>query len=126
MSNEWAFALLAPQQAQAEALMMWISDTWDYEGTGRKPKVAQVGAIFTTTEYWASGIESYVASHTDDFDWVGTIRAPLGQTTWAAESAKTKNCDYVILTIIGPSVPSFLKESRDRGYTGAFLSGMEA
>ncbi|MCX6000305.1 MAG: ABC transporter substrate-binding protein [Chloroflexi bacterium] len=126
MPNKWAFALLAPQEAQAEALMMWINNTWNYTGTGRRPRVAQVGAVFATTEYWSKGLESYAAANTDKFDWVGTIRSPLGQTTWAAESAKVMNCDYVILTIIGPSVPSFLKESRDRGYTGAFLSGIEA
>ena len=126
MPNKWAFALLAPQEAQAEALMMWINSTWDYTGTGRKPKVALVGAIFATTEYYAKSLESYAAANADKFDWVATVRTPLGQTAWASESAKVMTCDYVILTIIGASVPSFLKESRDRGYKGKFLSGMEA
>ncbi|MCX6000035.1 MAG: ABC transporter substrate-binding protein, partial [Chloroflexi bacterium] len=126
MASKWSFTLFAPQEAQGESLLMWIMNTWDYSGTGRLPRVAMIGASLTSTEYYIKGLDAFVAANPGKFDWVTTQRVPVSQTAWAAETSKILSCDYVVINMIGPSVPSFVKETRDRGYKGKLLSGMEA
>jgi ABC-type branched-subunit amino acid transport system substrate-binding protein len=125
--NEWVFSMYATNEVQIEAILMWITDTWDYDGKGRNPKVGHVGySGYTTTAGYDTGIAAFLEAHPGEIDYVGTEAPPTGTTSWAGEVSKLKDCDYIVMTCVGPGVPSFIKEARARGYTGAFLSGTEA
>jgi ABC-type branched-subunit amino acid transport system substrate-binding protein len=122
--NEWAFTMYATNEVQIEAILMWIADTWQGEGI---PKVGHIGySGYTTTAGYDRGIAAFLEANPGEIDYVGTEAPPTGTTTWAGEVSKLKDCDFIVMTCVGPGVPSFIKEARARGYTGAFVSGIEA
>jgi len=122
--NEWAFTMYATNAVQIEAILMWIADTWQGE---ELPKVGHVGySGYTTTAGYDAGIDAFLEANPGEIDFVGTQAPPTGTSTWASEVGKLKDCDFIIMTCMGPGVPSFIREARARGYTGAFVSGIEA
>ena len=124
LDNDWVFGESFPGQSQPQVMMQWILDTW--HDTSRKPKFGHVGAPYEITNLYQDGIDYELAAHPGEFDWVGVEKAPVSTTAWAAEIGRFKECDYIILTLVGPGMTSFVKEARERGYKGAFLSGQEA
>ena len=127
MGHDWVFNLVAPPEAQGEAILQWTMDTWDYAGTGRKPKVGHVGwAGLTTTVTYQRGIDRFVAANPGKFDSVEAQIAPYGSSAWAVEVSRTMDCDVIVLTAVGPGTASFVREARARGYEGKIVSGIEA
>jgi hypothetical protein len=117
----WVFCLNQDAKHMMFTVMKWISDTWDYEGTGRKPKIGTAGWSMPYGITVRDGAE-YCLDHPDKFDYAGSYLAPSGVVTWAGEVAALKDCDYVVLTTPGALQPStFAKEFRDKGYTAKFV-----
>jgi len=127
LDQRWAFSLYPATGALGRLLLEWIMNQWDYEGEGRLPRVAHAGyASYLTTADYKNWIDDYLEANPDKFDWKGHHAPPMGTTTWSLESQKLRDCDYVIVSIVGPGTGSFIKEMRQRGYDGDFLSGIDA
>jgi hypothetical protein len=128
LDDPWIYAIGPPPEAQAEVIMQWIMDTWDYdEQLGGLPKVGHLGCSgFQTTVSYQTGIDEVLAANPGKFDWAGVERGPYMATAWAPEIARLKDCDFIIVSTVGPSAISFVREARARGYEETFVSGMEA
>jgi ABC-type branched-subunit amino acid transport system substrate-binding protein len=117
----WVFCLNQDATHMMFTVMKWISDHWDYQGTGRKPKIGTAGWSSPYGNAVRDGAE-YCLDHPDQFDYVGSYMAPTGTMTWTGEVAALKNCDYVVLTTPGALQPStFAAEFRAKGYTAKFV-----
>ncbi|MCX5998188.1 MAG: ABC transporter substrate-binding protein [Chloroflexi bacterium] len=104
-----------------EILLQWVMNNWDYAGKGRAPRIGHNTWNIASGTYHQAGIDRMLQWYPDKFDWAGVQMAPTSQSAWASEIAKFKTCDYIIITTSGPMTTSFIKEARDRGYTGVFL-----
>jgi len=126
LGNAWMFCFSSSNANETEVLMQWIMDTWPYEEEGRLPKIGHLGWTLMSTEYHQEGIDAAREANPGEFDWVGVERVPLGTTTWATEVNRLKNCDFIVVSVVGPMAASFVREARARGYEGNFLSGINA
>ena len=124
LGDPWMFCFSSSNANEAEVLMKWIMDTWEYYPT--PPKIGHLGWTLMSTEYHQDGIDAAMEANPGKFDWVGVERAPLGTTVWAVEIDRLKDCDFIIVSVVGPMAASFVKEARARGYEGNFLSGINA
>lgn len=126
LTNEWMLNNQSTVQSQGEVAMQWIMDTWDY--TKGVPKVGHLGFTLSSSEYYQEGIDRVIAANPGKFTWVGTERGLIGNTDWtSAINRLDKNgaTDYIIVSVAGPMVSSFVDQARARGYDGAFVSGNE-
>lgn len=121
---DWAFWVFDTMEGQTEFLMHWIATRdWDYATEGRNPKVALVGwSGLSVTVGSLAGAESYMAAHPGKFDWKGAHMSPIGNVNWSTEVSKLVGCDYIIIGTIGAGSATFIKESRNRDFTGGILS----
>ncbi|MDM8001276.1 MAG: ABC transporter substrate-binding protein [Dehalococcoidia bacterium] len=125
LADEWSITTWSPIQTQGEVEMLFIMDDWDYEGTGRSPRVGHVGYTLVSSTYYQEGINKVRNAYPDKFEWVGFERGALGNVVWNAEVGRLKNCDYIIVSTAGAMVSSFVRQARFGGYTGKFITGME-
>ena len=123
--HKWLFTLHSSPQSQPEAILQWIMDTWDYEGMGRKPRIGHIGATYGTTDHYQGGIDAFLRANPEELDWVGVEKAPMGTSAWAVEISRLEDCDFIIVSLVGPMVASFVREARGRWYDGSLVSGIE-
>lgn len=129
LTNEWMVNNQSTVQSQGEVAMQWIMDTWDYETKGVPPKVGHLGFTLESSTYYQQGIDRVRAENPDKFSWVGTEKGLIGNTDWTSainRLDKDGATDYIIVSVAGPMVSSFVSQARARGYDGAFVSGTEA
>lgn len=124
--HPWTFNGYGSNGHEAEAVMQWIMDTWDYEGNGRNPKIGHLGWVLESTVFHQDGIDRMLEWYPGKFDFVGVERAPMGTATWAVEVDRLKDCDYIFFSTVGTMTSTFIREARQRGYEGAFISGTSA
>ncbi len=122
LDSEWSVCSVSPVQSQGEVEMRFIMDNWDGEGS---PKVGHLGFSLESSDYHQEGIQSVLDEYPDQFTWVGFERGTIGKVTWASEVGRLKDCDYIIMSVAGPMLSSFVSQARAAGYTGAFITGME-
>lgn len=121
---DWFAFAYGPVDSELEALLQWIVDNWDSYPT--RPKIGFVGLTgITFYETQLAMVEKFCAAHPDEVDWVGAEMAPTTTTNWAGEIGKLSGCDYIIPVMSGPSLASFIKEARSRGYTNKFAGSLE-
>jgi hypothetical protein len=125
LASEWSMSTVSTVQSQGEAVMRFIMDHWDYQGKGRNPVVGHLGYTLTSTEYYQQGIDSVRNAYPDKFTWKGIERGTLGNVTWTSEVGRLKSCDYILVSVAGPMLSSFVSQARNGGYTGVFVTGME-
>ncbi len=125
LGNPWMFCFSSSNANETEVLMQWVMESWDYDALGT-PKIGHLGWTLMSTEYHQEGIDAAMKANPGKFDWVGVQRVPMGTTTWAGEVSKLKDCDFIVVSVVGPMAASFVKEARARGYEGNFLSGINA
>ena len=119
-NDEWCFWVFDTFEAQTEAVLKWILDTWEGE---EKPKIGLAGWIgLSTTAGPERGLDLYRAAHPDDFEYAGAQKAPLGSVVWAVEVDRLMDCDYIFQGCVGAGIPSFIKEARLRGYEGKIVA----
>ncbi len=106
-----------------EAVTQWIMDNWDYEGEGRLPRIGHLSWTHPTGGFHQAGFNRMVEWHSDKFDWVGVESVPIGSTGFAGEISRLRTADFIFTTPVGAMLATFMREARDRGYTGAFVSG---
>ncbi len=117
----WIFCMNQDAKHMMFTVMKWISDHWDYEGTGKKPKIGTAGWNMPYGMAVRDGAE-YCLDHPDKFDYAGSYLAPAGTAIWSGEVERLKDCDYVVLTTPGAIQPStFAREFRTKGYTAKFV-----
>jgi len=112
-------------QSQGEAVMRFIMDHWDYDGEGRSPIVGHLGYTLTSTDYYQQGVDAVRNANPGKFTWKGIERGTLGQVAWTAEVGRLKTCDYILVSVAGPMLSSFVSQARSGGYAGVFVTGME-
>jgi len=117
--HDWLYATIYSEEAQAEAILQWILDDWD--GTGL-PKAGHIGTNISLSEYLQRGIDPFLAEHVGEIEWMGQEKGIMGASAWAAEIDHLKDCDYIIISLVGPMTASFVNEVRQRGYTGKLVS----
>lgn len=125
LASEWSMSTVSTVQSQGEAVMRFIMDHWDYEGKGRSPVVGHLGYTLTSTEYYQQGIDIVRNQNPDKFTWKGIERGTLGNVTWTSEVGRLKSCDYILVSVAGPMLSSFVSQARNGGYAGVFVTGME-
>ncbi len=123
--REWLFNTYAPIGTEVEAMLQHIMDTWDYETDGI-PRIGHLGWTLETTDYHQEGIDNIMTAYPGKFEFVGLQRATMGQSTWAGEIARLQNSDFILMSVVGSMMATFIREARDRGYEGGFLSGINA
>jgi len=111
------------QSSEGEAEMEWIISDWDYEGTGRSPKVGYQTWTLPSAQFFMSGFQVVLDANPGKVDWQGMNKAPTSTTSWAPEIQQFINCDYILCTMVGSTLASFVAEARQRGYTGKFVTG---
>jgi len=128
LADDWSITTWSPIQSQGEVQMLWIMDDWDYEGTGRSPKVGHLGYDLVSSTYYQQGIDAVRndPANAGKFIWGGLEKGPLGNVTWTSEAQRLSNCDYIIVSVAGAMLSSFVAQARGpSNYTGKFLTGME-
>ena len=120
--HPWIICNYGSMGHEAEAVMQFIMDTWDYDGEGRSPRVGHVDWTLPSAEMKQVGIDRMLEWYPDKFDWAGLQTAPAGTTAWAAEVERLKDCDHIYVALIGSMAASFVREARARGYTGDFTT----
>ena len=123
--REWIFNTYAPINTEVEAILQYMMDNWDYETKGPM-KIGHLGWTLETTDYHQEGIDNAMAEYPGKFEFVGLQRATMGQSTWAGEISNLKDSDYILMSVVGSMMATFVREARDRGYEGGFLSGINA
>ncbi|MFC1999532.1 ABC transporter substrate-binding protein [Chloroflexota bacterium] len=122
--DPWIYFQNTSVQTVAEVMLQWIIDNWDYSG-GVLPKLGHQGLTYSTTIYYQEGIEKFLEMNPGKFDFVDYVVSPMGTVAWASEVKKLKDCDFVLASLIGGSLATYVKEMRLRGYEGGFISGVE-
>jgi hypothetical protein len=125
LSDDWMLTTWSPIQSQGEVQMLFIMDNWDYAGKGRSPKVGHLGYTLSSSTYYQEGIQKVLDANPTKFTWGGFERGSLGQVTWGSEVSRLMGCDYIIVSVAGSMLSSFVAQARDGGYTGKFITGME-
>lgn len=125
IADEWILTTWSPIQSQGEVEMLFIMDNWDYAGTGRSPKVGHLGYTLASSDYYQEGIQKVMDANPTKFTWGGFERGALSTVQWTSEVARLKSCDYLIVSVAGPLLSSFVSQARAAGYTGKFITGME-
>jgi len=115
----WVFAWAPPTAEIIQPLIKYLGDNWT---ESRKIKIGATGWALPYGIDLTRGIREYCQAHADKFDYVGDYLAPMGTLTWSGEIAKLKDCDYISIPATGMGPPSFVKQARDSGYAGAFVS----
>ncbi|MCX6000334.1 MAG: ABC transporter substrate-binding protein [Chloroflexi bacterium] len=123
LASDYIYSWWPTPSSQGETEMLWIMNNWDYTGKGRPPRVGHEAFDLSGGVFYQSGIDSMLAAYPSKFQMVASIHSPAGTTTWAAEISKLKDCDFIIVTSVGPMMASFVIEARARGYEGNFISG---
>ena len=91
----WIFAFDCIANWDAQLMMKWITDHWDYAGTGRNPKIATVGYADAWGKENVRGTEDWMEANPGKVDYIGTWLAPVGTNTWSGEVNATLDCDWV-------------------------------
>jgi hypothetical protein len=125
IADEWILTTWSPIQSQGEVEMLFIMDDWDYTSTGRSPKVGHLGYTLSSSDYYQQGIQKVVDANPGKFNWGGFERGALTTVQWTSEVGRLKSCDYIIVSVAGPLLSSFVSQARAAGYTGKFVTGME-
>ena len=127
-AHEWIYNEYGSNGHEVEAAVQFITDTWDYDGMGRVPKIGHQSWVISSGEFHQMGFERMMAwpEYADKFEFVGWERAPMGTATWTTEIQKFMDCDYIFFSTVGSMTSTFIREARNRGYTGALISGTNA
>jgi len=121
VGEEWVYSFSIHYPWEAEAIMKWILEDWGERPQERPPVVGHVGtAGYESSEQVHQVLQDLHASDPSKFD-LREAFAPIGATTWAVEISRLKDCDIIIVNLLGPPMASFLKEAINRGYEGTFL-----
>lgn len=124
LESDWCYFLMSPIQEQTRLQMKYLVEhEWDYEGTGRNPKIGLVGGDIAIGQNMRDAIEEFLADNPGKVDWKGARLAPISSTSWFAEALALKDCDYIVVGTVGPSTASFIRDARISGYTEKLMSG---
>ena len=116
----WVFCYNPPVSDMIQTLLEWISEEhWDY--ANGIPRIGMAGWSESYQIEIKEGIGQYCQAHPDKFDYAGSYLVPMGASTWAGEIQKLKDCDYVCTPSTGTGLATFIRDYRDKGYTGTFI-----
>lgn len=128
LSNEWTYTEYGTSASMVESLLQWLREGggWDYAAKG-KPKIGVLTyAGVTYYQDFVDTLEGVVNQYPDKYNYLGAQKAPTTTTTWAAEVLRLKDADIIFCFLSGTPLASFVKEARDRGYTGQFMGPLDA
>jgi ABC-type branched-subunit amino acid transport system substrate-binding protein len=117
----WVFCAEAPTSALVSTLLEWISQSDTDFPTGRPAKIGSVGWEEPYAISIRDAVKQYAQAHSDKFEWVAGMLAPMGVMTWSGEVEALKACDYVVPPSTGVGTSTFMKQYRDKGYQAKFL-----
>ena len=120
----WVFPINTAYRGVIVALVKWIGDeVWDYQGMGRRPKIGSVGTSDSYGKDGEEGVREWCEAYPDKYEYIGGYLPPSGTSTWSGEVQALMDADYINICGLGATMPStFMKQARDAGYTGTFIS----
>lgn len=125
LSDEWTLALWSPVQSQGEVEMLFIMEDWDYEGTGRSPRVGHLGSNLMGSACCQEGVQMVLDANPGRFTWTAFEKGLLGNEAWGSQVSRLRDCDYIIVSVPGAMLSSFVAQARAGGCAGKLVSGME-
>lgn len=123
LQAEWVYAYMPTNALEGQAIMDYLINVWwPAKNMGRPLKVASVGntGIDTTVQY-RDGFSAALAQNPGEAVYT-TVGGPPTQTAWADEVSVVRECDAIILSTVGTSSATFLKEAIARGCTSQIVS----
>jgi hypothetical protein len=122
LDKDYSYGWAGPWGWEATTYLTWLlNDYWPAQQAGRPPKLGYLGMTgYSSSSVYRDAIHAYLDAHPGSFELVQTD-SPMGATAFAVEIQKLKGCDLIIVGMVGPSVPTFMKEARGRGWEGVFL-----
>jgi ABC-type branched-subunit amino acid transport system substrate-binding protein len=117
----WVFCAEAPTSALINTLLEWISESDTDFPADRRAKIGSAGWEEPYAISIRDAVKEYAQAHSDKFEWVAGMLAPMGVMTWSGEVEALKDCDYVVPPSTGVGMSTFMKEYRDKGYHAKFL-----
>jgi len=121
--HEWIYMFPPITQWLAQCVVQWIWEDWD---GAQPPVIGHVGiAGYAASTYTEEALENLHDSYPDRFERVEGQMAPSGTATWSLEIDRVKNCDFIIPTLVGPSLASFIKQIKDSGCQGRVAGTQE-
>ena len=121
LNVDWMYSFSVTYPMEAEAIIEWILQDWDSRQQGRAIKVGYIGFSGYQSAVQMSEVFNSVHSQNPQRFTYKEVTSPIGSTAFATEITQLKDCDIIIVNVLGPSMASFLRESRERGYTGRYL-----
>ena len=115
----WVFSWYPAADQIIKGQMEWLAKQW--KGTG-KIKIGSAGWDEPYATEIKKGASAYAQAHPDKFQWVGGYLAPFLTMTWSAEIGALKSCDYIIAPTTIPGTTTFMKQARESGFKGKFVS----
>lgn len=122
LGKDWVFDFAPAWTWEADCIMQYIWDTWEHDEMSGVPIVGHIGVKgWVGPTLVMERLEELHALYPDKFELRDEL-APWGAMTWVSEVSRLMDCDFIIPTVYGPQMVSFLKEARERGYEGQFVS----
>ncbi len=119
----WLYGVAPDYNIEGEYLITYLVKDWyETKGMTRPIKIGVLSqpSSATTNAFWG-GFDLGIAANPGKCE-VTRVTAPMTQTAFVSEVAALQGSDVIIITIPGTPGPLFIKEARQRGYTGPFVS----
>ena len=118
----WVFGFSSANEDSAKILLRWIVENdWPDKGQGT-PKIGILAWNDTQSTDVTKAIEAYLNAHQDEYEYVGRITTPVGQSTFTSEAKRLKDegCDYIAIPS-GNILAPFLRDLRAAGSQATLL-----
>jgi ABC-type branched-subunit amino acid transport system substrate-binding protein len=123
MGKDYMFSFSNDYETEAESIGEWlVKDWWEIREETRPIKVGYIATLGLRSDTEFGNVLQAQANASPDkmqFTWTAV---PQGQSSgFVTEINKLKGSDVIVVNVVGPTMASFLKEARDRGYTGEYF-----
>ncbi len=121
-TTEYMYGVAPDYQFEGEYLITYLAkDWWETRGMTRPIRIGILSqpSSAMTDAMW-EGFDLGMAANPGKCELV-KVTAPMTQTAFVSEVAALKNCDVIIITMVGTAGPMFMKEALLRGYQGRWV-----
>jgi len=122
LKTDWMYAYSVDYISEGKAIVDYlVKDWWETRGMTRPMKIGAlvIGDMQSGGQYW-SGLQAGSAANPGECE-LKKQEALRSQTAWASEVNALKDCDAIVVTTVGPTSATFLKEVREKGYEGQLV-----
>jgi hypothetical protein len=118
--NNWDFFNTGLSAWDSYLLAEWIMTDWDYSNG-----IPDIGFLGTQGSQRSiirlEGLQDMCDAYPDKLHFADSELPPSGTATFATELQRLRDCDYIMITIIGAGSSAFIREARGSGYDGRLM-----